>query len=51
MQMLKGLELEKEIINKKMQRSATIWCKYIFPKQLRFHTSYRPEYAFISDRK
>jgi hypothetical protein len=31
--MLRGVELEKAIINQKVQRSATVWCKYIFPKQ------------------
>ena len=28
--MLRGVELENAIINQKVQRSATVWCKYIF---------------------
>jgi len=31
--MLRGVDLEKAIINQKVQRSAIAWCKYIFPKQ------------------
>jgi hypothetical protein len=31
--MLRGVELEKAIINQEVQRSATVWCKYIFPQQ------------------
>ena len=29
----RDVELEKVIIDQKVQRSATVWCKYIFPKQ------------------